>query len=173
MKADIPEWALRTATPEDQGFAREAQSLGRLRVRWPDLTALRSWARQRGWPVPWVGFKEAFLARMLGSREDFETALKESGIEVSIPRRDYTISKEKLAELDALYEQRSTSGRPIGWGTLVEELRQIRRAVEAGVVVSVEGAQGLRTWQDFYNWAHGRYHALEDGYDSWIGDDAS
>jgi hypothetical protein len=50
-------------------------------------------------------------------------------------------------------------------GALVEELRVIRRAVEAGFVVE------LRTWQGFYSWAHGRYHALEDGYDSWIGSD--
>ena len=28
----------------------------------------------------------------------------------------------------------------------------------------------LTTWQSFYDWAHGRYHMLEDGYDSWIGD---
>ena len=50
--------------------------------------------------------------------------------------------------------------------------REIRRAVEAGVVVKVEGTQTvLKTWQSFYDWAHGRYHMLEDGYDSWIGDD--
>jgi hypothetical protein len=40
-------------------------------------------------------------------------------------------------------------------------------------VVNVEGVARLRTWQEFYNWAHGRYHMLEDGYDSWIGDDKS
>ena len=53
---------------------------------------------------------------------------------------------------------------------LVEELREIRRAVEAGVAVKVEG-KTLRSWGAFYDWAHGRYRALEDGYDSWIGDD--
>jgi hypothetical protein len=64
--------------------------------------------------------------------------------------------------------------RPTRWGWLVEELREIRRAVEAGVVVKVEGTQTvLKTWQGFYDWAHGRYHMLEDGYDSWIGDDNS
>ena len=55
--------------------------------------------------------------------------------------------------------------------SMVEALRAIRRAVEAGVVVQVEGAQEMRTWQGFYDWAHGRYHMLEDGYDRWIGDD--
>jgi hypothetical protein len=83
----------------------------------------------------------------------------------------YTITAEKLSEFDALYEERSSSGRPISWGALVEKLRGIRRAVEAGAVVTVEGGQTLRTWQDFYQWAHGRYHMLEDGYDKWIGDD--
>ena len=48
----------------------------------------------------------------------------------------------------------------------------LRRLVEAGVTVKIEGTQTvLTTWQDFYEWAHGRYHKLEDGYDRWIGDD--
>ncbi|HET8798916.1 MAG TPA: hypothetical protein VFO89_14580, partial [Thermoanaerobaculia bacterium] len=62
-------------------------------------------------------------------------------------------------------------GRPDQWGLLVEMLREIRRAVEAGVVVRVEEGVELRDWQSFYNWAHGRYHALEDGSDAWIGHD--
>jgi len=94
--------------------------------------------------------------------------------QIPLPRRDCTIPVEKLSELDALYEKRSPSGHPTGWGDLVEELREIRRAVEAGAVVTVDGTQTiLRTWPDFYSWAHARYHALEDGYDHWIGDDAS
>lgn len=63
-------------------------------------------------------------------------------------------------------------GHPNSWGALVEELRAIRRAVEAGVVVYIAGEQPLSNWQQFYRWAHGRYHMLEDGYDKWIGDDA-
>jgi len=85
---------------------------------------------------------------------------------------------ETLKKLDALYEEREDSGplggRPTGWGTLVSKLREIRHLVEAGVKVNVEGTQTvLTTWQSFYEWAHGRYHMLEDGYDSWIGDDVS
>lgn len=173
MKTEIPAWAVKTAAPEDQGLAREAWRLGRLQVEWPDLGTLRSWARQRGWPTPWFGFKEAFLTQMLENQESFEQALRESGIGIRIPRQDYTIPAEKVGGLDALYDERSASGRPMGWGTLVEELREIRRAVEAGVVVKVEGGPELRTWQGFYEWAHGRYHMLEDGYDHWIGDDRS
>ena len=77
-----------------------------------------------------------------------------------------------------MYEEAEETGvlgrRQTRWGTLVEELRQIRRLVESGVKVNIEGTQTvLSTWQSFYDWAHGRYHALEDGYDSWIGDDDS
>lgn len=88
----------------------------------------------------------------------------------------HTITVEVLKNLDALYDQRDEGGgqRPTLWGTLVDELRKIRRLVEAGVTVRIEGTQTvLTTWQDFYAWAHGRYHMLEDGYDHWIGDDDS
>ncbi len=113
---------------------------------------------------------------MLESEENFERAINESGIAIHIPKQDHVISVEKLRGLDALYEAREDTGglgpRPTRWGRLVEELRAIRRAVEAGVVVKIEGTQTvLKTWQRFYDWAHGRYHMLEDGYDSWIGDD--
>lgn len=102
---------------------------------------------------------------------DFVQAISESGIELHTPLSVYTLSVERLRELDALYDERSPGARPVGWGTLVEELREIRRAVEAGVVIQVEGGPKMRSWQGFYEWAHGRYHMLEDGYDNWIGDD--
>lgn len=91
-------------------------------------------------------------------------------------KNEQTLTLETLKELDALYEAREGGGalepRPTHWGTLVEELRQIRRLVEAGVTVKIEGTQTvLNSWQSFYTWAHGRYHMLEDGYDRWIGDD--
>lgn len=109
---------------------------------------------------------------MLETQENFELAMEKSGIEIQVPRQTYTISSETIGELDALYQERSSTGRPSRWGTLVEELREIRRAVEAGVLVEIEGEQPIVNWQDFYRWAHGRYHMLEDGYDKWIGDDA-
>ena len=92
--------------------------------------------------------------------------------------REHILTIEMLKELDALYEESVDMGvlgrRPTRWGTLVEELRKIRRLVEAGVNVKIEGTQTvLNTWQSFYAWAHGRYHMLEDGYDNWIGDDNS
>ncbi|HSK76089.1 MAG TPA: hypothetical protein VLQ45_06495 [Thermoanaerobaculia bacterium] len=173
MKKDIPAWAMREAGAEDQLVVRDSHRRGTMQIKWPEPKALRAWAKSREWPTPWLGFEDAFIARMLAHEASFALALKESGIEIQIPKRDHTIPAERLRELDGLYEERSTTGRPTGWGILVEELREIRRAVEAGVVVTVEGAATLRTWQGFYEWAHGRYHALEDGYDHWIGDDES
>ena len=72
-----------------------------------------------------------------------------------------------------MYAERGESGRPSSWGILVEELREIRRAVEADIVIDIAGETKFRSFQGFYTWAHGRYHMLEDGYDSWIGDDNS
>jgi hypothetical protein len=172
MKNNLPAWALKTAVAEDHANAGEAHHQGRMQITWPDAGALRRWAKQHGWPTPLFGFEDAFIAKMLSTKEHFELAIEKSGIEMQIPRREYTISAERLKELDAFYEERSDSGRPNSWGILVEELREIRRAVEAGIVVKIEGEQPLLNWQRFYAWAYGRYHMLEDGYDKWIGDDS-
>ncbi len=109
---------------------------------------------------------------MLETKENFELAIEKSGVEIQIPKQNYTLSSEMILELDALYEERSSTGRPTEWGILVEKLREIRRAVEAGVAIDIEGEQPILNWQDFYSWAHRRYHMLEDGYDKWIGDDS-
>ena len=143
-----------------------------MRVKWPDRNALRHWTRLQAWPAPWFDFETAFLAKMFESQMNFTLAINESGIELQIPQREYTLSIARLNELDALYAQRSPGGQPDSWGILVEVLRELRRAVEAGVVVQVEDGPRLQTWQGFYEWAHGRYHMLEDGSDRWIGDDS-
>lgn len=171
MNHALPGWAIETAGVDDLLAAREAHRLGRMQVRWPDVSALRKWAKQQGWKTPWLDFEKAFLARMLGSAEDFAIALRWSGVSIQIPRRDYTLTAKEIAALDAAYAHCEPGGRPDQWGLLVEMLREIRRAVEAGVVVRVEEGVELRDWQSFYNWAHGRYHALEDGSDAWIGHD--
>jgi hypothetical protein len=173
MMPEVPGWALRAATAEDLGVVREAHGLGRAQVRWPDLKLLRVWAARQGWPAPRFGFEKAFLAKMLESEAAYRLAIEEGGIEVRVPRAEFTVSPERLAELDALYGERSAACRATGWGVLVEDLREIRRAVEAGVAVKIEGGPALRSWQEFYEWAHGRYHMLEEGADHWIGDDKS
>lgn len=171
MHTKIPSWALRTLGPDDHVAFGESHRRGTLQIAWPDLKALRAWAKRQGWPTPWLGFEKAFFARMLESEPGFMEALRTSGIKIQMPLETFTLSAEAVGKLDALYEKRSAEGRPERWATLVEELREIRRAVEAGVVVEVEGSGPLRTWQGFYSWAHGRYHMLEDGADKWIGDD--
>jgi hypothetical protein len=171
MKIDIPTWAMRRVGAEDYGAAQDAHRRDALQIEWPDLKGLRAWSKRQGWPTPWFGFEAAFLAELFDSQMNFVQAIGESGIELHIPRQEYTLSMKRLTELDALYEARSSSGQPVSWGGLVEELREIRRAVEAGVVIQVDGGPTLRSWQEFYEWAHGRYHMLEDGSDHWIGDD--
>jgi hypothetical protein len=178
MEKPLPAWALRQATSEDYRLAKEAHERGRVQITLPDRQTLRAWAKARQWPTPWFGFNDnTFIRHMFATPESFALALSESGLTLQLPRQEYTIPAEKLRDLDEMYEATEDRGvlgrRATRWGPLVEELRDIRRAVEAGVVVEVENAKKLRSFNEFYTWAHGRYHALEDGYDSWIGDDNS
>lgn len=180
-----PQWAIRTAKPGDRGAAVRADQRGTLWTNW-DPAPLgyaggrrihgppRDWAKAHGWPTPWFAFERAFLTKMLASDESFDLAVADSGVKLYLPKKQHNLSHADLERLDALYEESQEMGalgrRPTRWGKLVEELREIRRAVEAGVEVTV-GGQTLADWESFYSWAHGRYRALEDGYDSWIGDD--
>lgn len=82
------------------------------------------------------------------------------------------LSVEELNNLDALYDIRDTLGNPTSaWGTLVEELRKIRRKIEAGEVVQIAGGPTIRSVLDFHMWAYSRFKLLEEGWDSWIGND--
>lgn len=90
---------------------------------------------------------------------------------------EYIITTEMLKDLDALYEASEDMGilgrRATHWDVLVQDLRAIRRRVEAGVIVKIEGTPiVLNSWETFYDWAHGRYYALEDSFTPWIGDDS-
>ena len=165
MRPELPAWALMRAGPADRLAIRDAHARGVITLKWKAERAPRGWAKQQGWPAPWFGFDDAFVSKMLESDEHLELALAGSGVEVYIPKPSHAIADAELAELDALYQDHA-------WRALVDELREIRRAVEAGVVVSVGGTT-LRSWEGFYSWAHGRYHALEDDVrTAWIGDDS-
>ncbi len=144
MTKPLPTWAIQAATPDDHGAAQEAQRRGHLGIRWTDAQALRAWAKRQRWPTPLFGFERAFTAHMLASPANFALAVAGSGVEVTLPRRSYVLTGDQLRELDALYAARSSGGRPTGWDTLVEELRELRRAVEVGVVVTVEGGWAPR-----------------------------
>jgi len=177
MTQDIPAWAKQRVLPDVPGFVEVSQlhREGRTEIHLPELKELKRWAKSHGWPTPMFGFKEALITKLFESDETLSLALKDSGINIYVPVKEHTLTLEQLQQLDALYEEREDmgilGGRPTQWGTLVDELREIRHLVEAGVEVNVEGTDTvLTTWQSFYAWAHGRYHMLEDGYDSWIGD---
>jgi hypothetical protein len=165
----LPGWAIRKAGPEDRSDVQEAFAKGTVAVEWPDTSYLRSWAKQRGWPAPIIGFRGRFTRKFLSSDEDYYHAISGSGIEIRIPVRQHQISTRELKELDDLYESRGEHGYPDCWEILVENLREIRRACEANVHVTVDGKE--LNAKNFYSWAHGRYHALEDGCDKWIGND--
>lgn len=180
MKPDIPAWAKQRVLPDGTDFleVRRLYRQGRTQIQLPNLKELKGWAKSYGWPTPMFGFEKAFVTKLFESNETFSLALSGSGITIYIPIKEHILTIETLKELDALYEAREDAGpfgrRPTGWGTLVSALREIRHLVEAGVAVNVEETQTVLTsWQSFYDWAHGRYHMLEDGYDSWIGDDES
>jgi hypothetical protein len=83
------------------------------------------------------------------------------------------LSNAQLMELDALYAERGALGRPSSWGLLVERLRELRRTIEAGQAVQIAGGPAPPSVLDFHSWAYERYKPLEEGYDSWIGDDES
>jgi hypothetical protein len=178
VKKNFPLWAMTRATPADIIAVQQAQKQGYLQIKWPPMNDLRAWAKLQGWRIPRFGFESAFMKAILTTERDFTLALSTSGIELEIPKASYTITVEQLAELDALYDTVQDLGgggtyRP-GWRVLVAELREIRRAVEAGVKVSApDKTEPLNSFQSFYEWAHGRYYLLEEGYDSWIGDDDS
>lgn len=169
MIHDLPEWAIRKAGPEDRSDVRNALAKGTAFIKWPESNYLRSLAKKRGWPAPLFGFRKNFVRKMLSSDETYFWALSGAGIEIHIPVRQYEITEKQLRELDNLYQTRGEGGYPDGWGPLVEALREIRRACDAGIPVTVDGK--TLNARNFYSWAHGRYHALEDGYDKWIGDD--
>jgi hypothetical protein len=106
MKIDTPAWAMRRVEAEDYGVARDTNRRGALHIKWPDLRELRAWSKRQGWPTPRFGYEAAFLAKLFDSQMNFVQAISESGIELTIPQREYTLSTERLRELDALYEAR-------------------------------------------------------------------
>jgi len=165
MPIPPPDWALRKAGAGDRKAALAARETGVLQIAWGDQKALKQWAKQQGWPTSWWDFQGTFLEVMLESDAHFALALSESGIALRVPKERHALTAKQFATMDEEYE-----GRQFRW--LVEGLREIRRAVEVGVVIEVEDKE-LKSWNDWYTWAHGRYYLLEDDINTaWIGDDS-
>jgi hypothetical protein len=159
-----PDWAYRPLGPADREAAAKAYREGTLRTNWHEVQGLRNWARHQRWPTPWLGFEARFHETMLADDTNFVLAVSESGLRLRAPKAEYRLTAAALGKFDAYYEN------PGDWKWLVESLREVRRAIEVGVVVRVEDRR-LDDFDSFYTWAHGRYHALEDGADEWIGMD--
>lgn len=160
----LPNRFYRLATPADRKAVTAAHKEGVMRTNWMEAEDLKGWAKQQGWPTPWLNFESKFYETMLANDDNFALAVSESGLQITIQITEYTISADELETFDDMYDN------PQNWRWLVESLREVRRAIEAGVVVHVED-KTLTSWSSFYNWAHGRYHMLEDGADEWIGMD--
>ncbi len=171
--ADLPAWALKIAEAEDYAALAPGRRPAPDMIRWPDLAKLKAWARQQRWPVPFFGFKRAFVDRMMESEDSFRRAVRHSGIAWTIPKSAHQLTARELRDLDELYDEPDNIRRVGSWNALVIGLREIRRAIEAGVAIAIEDGPTLRSWQAFYSWAHARYPGLEEGCDHWIGDDAS
>ena len=159
-----PDSFYRSVTPADRAATASAREANTLRTNWSAAGDLKGWAKQQGWPAPWLNFEAKFFETLLANDANFALAIANSGLKLSIPLAEYTMTANELQKLDVEYED------PQSWRWLVESLREIRRAVEAGVVVHVE-EQTLTDFNSFYSWAHGRFHMLEDGADEWIGMD--
>ncbi len=165
MSMAIPDWAMRQAGPSDRLNVKKAAEKNRLVYNWYQVPDLRKWAKRQGWPTPWLSFASKFLETMLENDQNFTLVLDQTDLVFQIPVQEYSIDDGTLAEFDQMYKARE-------FLDLVDELRDIRRAVEVGVKVHIDG-QTLKSWGGFYSWAHGRYYLLEDDTGSgWIGDDS-
>lgn len=160
---DLPTWAVMNATPSDRVAAKKAYEDGIAKIVFRDSASLRQWMKGKGWKRSWFSLRESFIKQLFDNDENYRLVLREHILEILIPKKNAVISEQELKHLDESYDTRS-------WSYVVEALREIRRAVEAGVVIEVDG-KTLKSWNEWYTWAHGRYHLLEEGSDKWIGDD--
>ena len=160
---NLPDWAVKKATSLDREIARRAYEAGNAKIVLRDNVSLRQWMNSKGWKRGWLLSRYSFIKQLFTNDENYQLVLQDNIAEILIPRQQVNVSEERLDQIDQSYEARS-------WPYVVEALREIRRAVEAGVVIEVDG-KTLKSWQEWYSWAHSRYHLLEDGSDKWIGDD--
>lgn len=160
---ELPNWALSKATALDWESAKKAyhSRTAKIVLRHPE--SLRSWMKGKGWKRPWLFLEESFMKQLFASDENYRLVLREYVADIRIPKKNVVISEEDLQSMDEDYAARSYSG-------LVEGLREIRRVIEAGTEVEIDGKK-LKSFNSFYTWAHARYHLLEEGSDKWIGDD--
>ena len=160
---DLPAWAITKATAPDRAIAKKAYEDGTAKIVFRDYASLRQWMKDNGWKKPWLFLRKSFIKQLFAHDENYRLVLRERIVEIRIPKKNVTISDKQLKDIDESYDERS-------WSYVVEALREMRRAIEAGVVIQVDG-KTLKSWNEWYTWAHSRYYLLEEGSDKWIGDD--
>ena len=117
--ADLPSWALTTAEPDDYAALASSPRPDPDLIRWPGLGKLKIWARQQGWPVPFFGFKRAFVTKMMESEDSFRRAVRLGGIAWAIPKSGHLLSARELCQLDELYQEPHADQRAGSWNALV------------------------------------------------------
>ncbi|MBK8505834.1 MAG: hypothetical protein IPL46_28765 [Saprospiraceae bacterium] len=160
---NLPTWALRKATLSDRENAMHAHKKMAAKIVFSNRAFLVNWMKKWGWRRSWFFPEESFYTRLFENDENYSLALSDQIVEVFIPKESYQITSKQLKEMDDDYASQS-------WSWVVGALREIRRAIEAGVIIEVDD-QKLKSVSGFYKWAHQRYHALEEAADKWVLDD--
>lgn len=162
-KMNLPSWALRPANISEREKAADAHYRGKAKIVFKDRKKLKPWMEYHGWKTSWFNLEDAFYKELFSSDEYFQEALSEGVVEVFVPIVSYKFSENELAKIDESYKAQK-------WNWVVEDMREIRRAVEAGIIIEVDDKK-LTSFSSFYEWAHQRYHLLEECADKWIGND--
>ncbi len=159
----IPSWALTKAGTEDRKAVKKAFEKKNAHFVFKDRKKLKPWMKSKKWRTSWLFPEQSFYRALFENDENFQTALSENVVEIFLPKSTYEIPDKEIQEIDQHYEQEE-------WDWAVESLREIRRAIDAGVVIQI-GDQEFTSAGSFYTWAHKRYHILEEASDKWILDD--
>lgn len=156
----LPTWALEKAEPQDRDRARNAYQKKTGRFTITNRATLKDWMKAQAWKQSRFALEGSFYKQCFQDDDYFRTALEEQVVEMWIPKQSHQVSKTDLASMDKDYNDRE-------WAAAVAQLKDIRRAIDAGVTIEVDG-QTFKSSGSFYNWAHKRYHSLEEASDDWI-----
>jgi len=158
----IPNWALEKAGPNDRVRAKEAYQRETGRFTVPNRVSLKDWMKARGWKRSWISPESSFYRQCFQDDTLFQLALKDNMADIWIPKQSHQLSDADLAAIDEDYEQKD-------WSAAVAQLRDIRRAIDGGVTLKIDG-QTFKSSGFFYTWAHQRYHTLEEISNEWMMD---
>lgn len=158
----LPNWALEKAGPHDRVRAKEAYEKETGRFTVPNRVSLKDWMKAQGWKRSWISLEGSFYKQCFQDDSLFQLALKEEMVDIWIPKEVCQISVADLASMDKDYDAQD-------WSTAAAKLRDIRRAIDAGVIIEIDG-QSFKSSGSFYTWTHQRYHALEEISNEWMMD---